>query len=405
MEVRKRTWKTRKGEIKVGWFIDYVDPKTGERKRKTFEGITDKDVADKAAARFYTELMERHHLGKSSGPTALEKKLKLGDFLDADLGRMMAPSTKALETWRHKPLKRILGEHTPVISLTLVDFLNYQKLRAQEVAPSTVNDELAILRAAFNRAVQEERLFKAPGPLPKPLPEQEPHQRFLSESQVEKLFTEFYKLYPEAAEAAEVMYLLGGLRPKELWSLRWDEVDFEHGRVAIRNTKRGNSAKIRYRVIPMTERLQQILLQRKETVGKKSELANALVYGIKPEDRNAKLSPKDRKKAGCKDGVEFNGMYRFGKFFKDAARAAKIPFPETVTPYSLRHSAATNSEGADLTDISYMLGHSDIRTTAKIYRHLKNERLMQGMESLARRTKGTQKSTDKPKASKTNAKS
>lgn len=48
---------------------------------------------------------------------------------------------------------------------------------------------------------------------------------------------------------------------------------------------------------------------------------------------------------------------------------------QSITPHYLRHTYATQlyRAGYDLKTAQYLLGHSDIRTTANIYSHIEND--------------------------------
>lgn len=390
MNVRKRTWKTPDGKKRTSYFVDYVDPVTGERQRHTLKGIKDKPLADKAAAKFYSELVERAHLGESAGPTDIQKLLTLGQFLDDDLQRVIQPSTRATESHQHKPLKRILGKDLPLQSLTLAMLERYQVKRSGEnVANSTINDELAVLRAALNRGVRAKRLWKMPCHMPERLPEEKPKIRFLKADQVERLFAAMRELYPETADNAEMMYRLGGLRPIELWSIQWKHVDFELNILSVLSRKHGRSKEMEWRHLPMTSRVLDIL-QRKRAEHGDASRGDKYVFGKLPADRTRRYSTS-AKKLGHKDGVVFLGDYRLGYKFKAAAAKAKLPDPDSVTPYVLRHSAATNAEGGTAKEISKMLGHRDVRTTMEIYQHLRDDRFESAINSLSGHKIGTKK--------------
>jgi integrase len=68
MSVRKRTWKTAKGEEKQAWIVDYVDGK-GERHIKTFEK---KKEADAYSATARVEVREGVHTADSESITVAE---------------------------------------------------------------------------------------------------------------------------------------------------------------------------------------------------------------------------------------------------------------------------------------------------------------------------------------------
>jgi integrase len=66
MSVRKRTWKTAKGETKEAWVVDYVD-QGGKRRLKTFKR---KKEADAYHARANVEVREGVHTPDSESITA-----------------------------------------------------------------------------------------------------------------------------------------------------------------------------------------------------------------------------------------------------------------------------------------------------------------------------------------------
>src|SRR6516225_1574052 len=68
MSVRKRTWKTAKGEAKECWIVDYVDQK-GERRGKNFSRKKD---ADAYHARVVVDVSRGAHTPDSQSVTVAE---------------------------------------------------------------------------------------------------------------------------------------------------------------------------------------------------------------------------------------------------------------------------------------------------------------------------------------------
>jgi integrase len=68
MSIRKRTWKTAKGEAKEAWVVDYVD-QGGKRRLKTFER---KKEASAFAATATVEIKHGLHTPESESPTVSE---------------------------------------------------------------------------------------------------------------------------------------------------------------------------------------------------------------------------------------------------------------------------------------------------------------------------------------------
>lgn len=68
MSVRKRTWKTAKGETKEAWVVDYAD-QTGKRRLRTFDR---KSKARDFAAIATNEIKQGVHTPESMSPTVSE---------------------------------------------------------------------------------------------------------------------------------------------------------------------------------------------------------------------------------------------------------------------------------------------------------------------------------------------
>jgi len=390
MEVRKRTWKTADGKKKTAFFMDYVCPVTGKRMRETLKA-SNKPTADLFAASRWERICREAELGKAAGPTPEQKLVTLEPFLENDLERLaLAANTKRIEKYKHKALCRHIGANTPIVEIDYWTLKTYREKRSKEdVANSTINDDLAVLRAALNRAKKEGRLWAVPE-FPDKLPEQDPLQRFLMPEEVFMLIKTLREMSPACARAAdivEVMYCLGGMRPCEVWHLKWEQVNLKQRKVSVLSTKRGTSKKIRYRHLPMTGNLVAIFTRQRDL--KPESGPKDLVFGIRPEDR---IGNNTRSvKRGFHDGVQRLDDFDFNRKLKRAAKRAKIDNPETVTAYALRHSAATNAEADDV-DVSYMLGHSSVKTTLDIYRHMRSDRMKFGVESLSRHMEGTKDS-------------
>lgn len=383
MEVREKRRKNAKGKTVVSYFMDYIDPETGERMRPTLPGITNRKDADKVAEKRWAEINLAHELGEDADPTEGEKNITLAQLLALDLARPgIAQSTRSMETYRHETLKRILGSNTRVLSLRTKSLVRFQTVRSAEAAHSTVNDELAILHSALARAKKHGILTRFACEFPDRLPETEPRRRFLQPEQVEALLQHLTD--PRHRAVAEFMYRMGGMRPGEIWRLTWADVDLSQRTITIKGTKRGRSTRVRSRTLPLghgpLSTLQAML-----KAGKVK--STDLVFGVAPEAR--KHNARRTGKPGMHAGVQMNNRWGFNGKLKEAAEAAGIPHPETISAYTLRHSAATNATGADITDVAYMLGHSDPRMTMQVYRHARMDRVHAGLDSLQGHPKGT----------------
>ena len=128
------------------------------------------------------------------------------------------------------------------------------------------------------------------------------------------------------------------MRPgnSELFSLLWQDIDFNQGTIQIRGTKTAGSD----RTIPMTPNFRERLLLK----------------------RKIAQSPYVIEKNG-------RGIKQCRKSFKNALEKAKIDYP--VRLYDIRHLFASTmlANGGDLKAVSKLLGHSSTRMTADTYYH------------------------------------
>ncbi len=141
-----------------------------------------------------------------------------------------------------------------------------------------------------------------------------------------------------------------GLRKTECTSLRWSNVHFDHR--IIRITGKGGKT----RIIPMSDKLVEILSAHKQTVQRTTRFKNL--------------------KAGGKldEGLVFPSHHT-GQEIGDIRRAiidarAALNITRKITPHMMRHSFATHllDDGLDLKSVGDLLGHADVATT-QIYTH------------------------------------
>lgn len=139
-----------------------------------------------------------------------------------------------------------------------------------------------------------------------------------------------------------LLILLTGLRRSEVFSLRVGDIDFETGDYAVR--VKGGRERRRQIPPPALAAIVDALL------------AEARAPGIEPEAPLFTISG-----AG---------------FYASLRRYAAIVDLEAVSPHVLRHSAAQlrRGAGASIEDVSALLGHASIATTARYLRRLEPER-------------------------------
>jgi len=199
------------------------------------------------------------------------------------------------------------------------------------IKPSTISRELSVLRAAVHHAGLGTaiRIYD--------VGETVSRGRWLTPE-------EFQKLLRACKSPHTHLYMLLGIatagRPEAILDLKWSQVDLVSGVIHLNPEGRIQTNK------------------RRPTVRIDLPLMEAL--------RQAKMS------ARTEWVIEYNGyaINSIKTAFREAAATAGFP-PGDVTPYVLRHTAATwmAQDGVPLWTIAGFLGHSDTRMVEKHYAH------------------------------------
>lgn len=396
MKVVKRRWKGADGKSKWVWRMDYIDPVTRKRKRPMIKGVTSKEMAERIAGARYEEMCVRAGLGKAAGPSRRAQGLTIEQLLEDHCARVgVKPRTLALDEHRGKSLMRLLGKSTRVMDVTREMLEKYQKARlAEGCGPCGVNGDLRTLHAAMKRASENDDSLPAVPKFPSRLAEPGGSQRALTIQEVCRLIEgcrtlptgvlPSHKKYEERKrrhrDLAEFVTVLAftGMRPCEVWSLKWGEWDQEMKVLRKRSPKRGGGDVFRSRTLPLLDYVQQALLDRRKRAMRVG--ADDYIFGTAPEDRG--VSPRAKHGKGVSYGDVFLGDHRLRVKLKAAAERAGIIHPEQVTPYVLRHSFATNYPG-DLGELQRFLGHADIRTTM-VYRKTLQDSMLKAVEKMAK---------------------
>lgn len=189
----------------------------------------------------------------------------------------------------------------------------------------TVRRSLGVLKAALKHAGHRQiadRIKLPPPPAPR--------DRFLTEAEYDALLAG--AAMPHVRLFITLALATAG-RAGAVLEMTWDRVDFERGliRLGPGNQRKGRAT------VPMTERARAALL--------------------------------DAQRGATTEHVIEWGGERVASVKKGFAAAAERAGLEGVTPHTLRHTAATwmAQRGVPLPDIAAYLGHTDPRTTYRVY--------------------------------------
>ena len=222
---------------------------------------------------------------------------------------------------------------------------------SEGVKPSTVNRELNILRAILRKAV-EFNLYNGDLPRFKSYRVNDERTRYLSREEFERLM----KVLPPWLKAPVIFAIYTGLRPGELFTLRWENVNLQEGYITVQakysKTKETKHLPLHPRALEILEKLER---DRKEK-GHDSEF-------IFVNSKGKPYSPQGYRSA-----------------FKTALKRARI---ENFRFYDLRHTFASHlvMKGVDLYTVAELMRHSSPRMT-KRYAHLSPEHLRKELKKL-----------------------
>jgi len=208
----------------------------------------------------------------------------------------------------------------------------FKAQRAIEVAPATVNRQLACLKSIFNKAIAWGK-FSGPNPVKgiKFFKENNARLRFLEKEEITKLLANCN----EAIKPIVIVALNTGMRRGEIMGLKWRDIDFKRGIIHLYNTK--NSEK---RELPMNEAVKNTL------IGVRKHPESELVFTKK------------------------NGE-SYGDFKKSFLKALEKSDIKDFRFHDCRHTFASHlvMAGVDLNTIRELLGHKSLTMTLR-YSHL-----------------------------------
>lgn len=225
---------------------------------------------------------------------------------------------------------------------------------------STCNQELAMVKALFNKATAWGLAEKNPAARVKPLPKPMGRTRFLTVEEAGRLLEAASRhLRPILVCALET-----GMRRGEIMNLKWSDVDMKNGMLFIGETKNGES-----RHVPMSNRLRSTLAALPRRIGSDHVFTGEAKIG-----------------KGKQIGVPGKPFHDVRTAFENACTKAGIT---GFRFHDLRHTAASHliMAGVPFKTVGEILGH---KTEAMIerYSHLTPEHKRKAVEMLPDWEKG-----------------
>lgn len=178
-------------------------------------------------------------------------------------------------------------------------------------------------------------------------------------------------------EALWTTGLMMGLRPGELLGLRWEDVDLERRRLTVAVSLKREPAGARLgppkaasgRVLDMPGPVLEQLRSQRAVVA-----AARLAAGVEWEDWDLVFPSASGRP------IDHSNLRRSFARLTEAAGLGRWH------PHELRHSAASilSASGLRLEDVADVLGHRDLRTTDRVYRHAITESIGAGVSAMER---------------------
>ncbi len=332
--------------IKVGekkYKIDFT--LYGKRKRHTIEG------SRKAAEQAVVLLKEKIYRQKYGVPEP-KKKIRFEDYAKIYEERY----TMEKRAWRNEQyvLKRLKSSFKDQFlhEITVGDIERFKTKRKKDgLCNSTVNRELAVLKAIFNRAIDSEDYALIRNPVCKVdfLKEDSFRERRLSSDEIKRLLEASVTPWSKYLPLFLTIALNTAMRKSEILSLKWENVNFKRRYIEV-TRERSKSRKTRK--VPMNDVVIAALSKVKKT--------NQYIFFNPKTDSHIKHMKEAFNRACEKAGIE------------------------DCTPHDLRHTAASllvNDCGVDIVTASKILGHSKIEMTMR-YIHSSDEHKQRGVDML-----------------------
>jgi integrase len=310
---------------------------------------------------------------KDAGKLIKASRITLNEYLDKWLSEAVRGRVRPNSLHHYKMrMKFQVRPHLGQYKLSAITPMHVQnlmtKLHQQGIASTTIKKVHAILSSAFKQAVRWRVLQSNPAEGVKvssvAKDESKRHMKTLTADQAASFIK---SLSGDRYYALFLLALIGGLRPEEYLGLRWHDIDFRRGLIAVRTVliSRADGGGW-YFGEPKTKRS-------KRSVPLPQSVMDALSEQKKQQD-------EWKLKAG--DGYNDHGLVFATKSglptdqrnlrYSFHRRMLAAGLPSDIRLYDLRHSCATLLLGANVHPkiVSERLGHGSITITLDVYSHV-----------------------------------
>lgn len=315
------------------------------------------------------------------GATRAETNAKLQDLLDRSRKGIPLPDRSwTLDAWLEHWLTDVVARRTRPLTRRAYESIirlhvnprlrgrRLDRLSVQDVQQAinqmlndghsarTVQKVRAVLRAALNRALREELVFRNVAALVE-LPAWE--RKYIRPWTAEDAATFLERIVAHKWFVGYLLLLTYGMRKGEVLGLRWSDIDFEHDLIQVDQQVQRIDGQLRVgpvktsagrRTLPLVPKVKAALLTH----------AAAHHVNLDTVDADALILTTTTGQP-----VDPQGLLR--TFYLLTAKAG-LP---RITIHHLRHTTATllSGLGVDARQAQLILGHANVTTTQQIYQH------------------------------------
>ena len=320
--------------------IYYIDYYVGYKRFREKVGPS-RTLAETVLKKRQVETAENKHLDIKR-----DLKIKFDDFAKEYLELHCKVNNKSWQTTDariiHVLKKHFSGKCLSEITMHLVQ--QFKADRIKEVAPATVNRQLACLKCLFNKAIAWGK-FNGPNPVVpvKMFKTNNQRRRFLEKDEIVNLLAHCNGYLKPIV----IVALNTGMRRGEILGLKWRDLDFKRSVIYLHDTKNGEK-----RELPVNEQVKNTL------VAVRKNPSSEYIF--------------------CKENGNHLGDIK--KTFLTALRKSSI---KDFKFHDLRHTFASHlvMSGIDLNTVRDLLGHKSIQMTVR-YAHLSPNHKQRAVEDL-----------------------
>ncbi|MCW5696324.1 MAG: site-specific integrase [Bauldia sp.] len=381
---RQRRLKSGSSVVQTRYFVNYRDPKTGERRLPSFE-------RQKDAVAFRNQLVAAIETGTYSperkAPTVAEAVER---FLHSKSGSVRPRTIRGYReacklitgpvlegTAKERARHTIKGEvpagakMVPLLGAVRINDLTTADIRAWHrtvqslVSVAMANRAKMVLGAVMQLAAEDFNI--RPPAMPSQLPRRaaKPTKRILTPDQVRQLIAA-----ARADKEHGVYYafpFLAGTRPSEQFALLWEDIDFDRNVISIRRSQEPDGSIIDLtktragvRDVPMGSTLRGMLLEWRVACPRRG----GELYRVFPGP--GRVQPWPHKRVGGGGPIWYQNFRT--RYWRPTFERLGLPY---VTPHSARHSfiSTLQAEGIEVGLVAKLAGHASAVVTLGHYTH------------------------------------